>query len=501
LAAERAVLGSALLWGFEAVRAALPLDPDDFSLLGHRWMWSAVLALLDSGNAIDAVTLAAQMGATRLAEAGGPGALVEVVAGTPSGLNVASYAQIVRGMALRRRALDAAHRIARLAHADDLTTRQVVEGAFAALNSLAAAPDRPALTVAAALSSVYDRWLARSRELESREISSGLAASKLPGERLPAEPFGGPFGLPTGFESLDRITGGAFDLGVLMILVALPKTGKTTLALQIALATARRDIPVVYATYEMSVERLATRLWSIAAGVPEAALRDGRKLRSAQHESLVRALDALSRLPLLFVNTPIGGLASDVLAAEQRYGRKGLLVVDNILSAGAALAAENQAAQINNAVALLDGIKLRAGWAALGLAQQRDDYDKAAGVEKLRSLLRPSMFNIFGSKAPLRLGELVLGLYRPSVIEEQIAGFEDRQAAPPGHARLSMLANRYGPSDGSCLLRFEKSVPRFEEVPPSPPAPLPSAPYRGSGEGRPAARFPLAPVRGEGVGG
>lgn len=437
--AEEAVLGSVLLNASCIIEAA-PLAIDDFYLVRHQWIWAAMLGLADRGMAIDHLTVCVSLEESNLlAESGGAAYLISLINKTPSALDVSSYAAIVRKMALRRRLLDAAQEIARTAHAD-LDVGSLIGQSFGALEKIASISDRPIVTMESAISAEYDR---RQEAIRRRGDIGERTAD-----------------LPSGFVGFDKMTDYAYAPGVLAVIIALPKMGKTTIGLQIAIHAAQSGFPVLYATYEMAVSRLTTRAWAIEAGIPESAIREGRRLDDTREAALNQAMSDLAALPIQFVNTPIAQLQGDVVLAESRYGRKGLLVVDNINSAAAGGAGDNQAAQISDSLAVLDAIKLRTGFAILGLAHQRDDYNKEASMDKLRTLLRPNMFNSFGSRAPLRYGEIVVGLYRPDVIAEQVEGFSDPDV-PTGCARLYMLANRYGPSDRTTVLKFEQNIPRF----------------------------------------
>jgi replicative DNA helicase len=81
----------------------------DFYVLDHGAIFSAIAQLLGRGQPVDVVTVTAYMeqaSPARLASAGGPGYLAELVQNAPSTLHVDRYAQVVRERAHSRR-LDA----------------------------------------------------------------------------------------------------------------------------------------------------------------------------------------------------------------------------------------------------------------------------------------------------------------------------------------------------------------------------------------------------------
>lgn len=448
---EIALIG-ALLGGDAAWARQVKLDADDFYDERLGLYWKAIQSLADRNSGIDILTMQATLNG-RWEEAGGNELYFQLLTSAGAYMNMPTYAETIRNLAHRRRLLRAGQKIAALAgtppgvlEGEALSPREMTDRAYSLLDGIAVVSDRPVITMASAISAVWDARLAARARRGSTEV------------RVPD--------MPTGFTEIDMMTDFAFAPGVLMVIIALPKMGKTTLGLQISLEAAKHGYPVVYATYEMSVERLAMRAWAILSGIPETVIREGLNLSDEAEQKLVDAMDALAKLPIQFVNTPIDLLMNEVNMAEERYGAKGLLIVDNVNSAARVKADDNQSAQISDSLGKLDEIKLRSGFAVLGLAHQRDDYDKQASTERLKALLRPNLFNSFGSRAPMRYGELVMGLWRPEVISQQIAGFDDslgEDGTPNGAARMTMLATRYGPSDGTCKLLFNSKVPRFEK--------------------------------------
>ena len=102
----------------------------------------------------------------------------------------------------------------------------------------------------------------------------------------------------TGFDILDTITGGYQD-GQLISIVAVPKTGKSTLALYSALHVRSVGRRAMFFTFEMSAAEQEDRLVSMVSGVDYNAILDGtitqreidiiareHKLREYSHEGL-----------------------------------------------------------------------------------------------------------------------------------------------------------------------------------------------------------------------
>ncbi len=114
--AEQAVLGSLLIdnAAFEPVYGRI--GPEDFYLPGHRHIFEAIHSLLDEGFAADLVTLTERCRHRGTLEAiGGAAALVGLLDKTPSAANAEYYARLVADAAQRRRAIEAATALARVA--------------------------------------------------------------------------------------------------------------------------------------------------------------------------------------------------------------------------------------------------------------------------------------------------------------------------------------------------------------------------------------------------
>jgi replicative DNA helicase len=84
----------------------------------------------------------------------------------------------------------------------------------------------------------------------------------------------GLLGVPTGFPTMDAATGGLQD-GQLIVIVAPPKTGKSTLALQIAQNVHLADKKVMFQSFEMSNNEQLTRYDSQRARISHTRLING----------------------------------------------------------------------------------------------------------------------------------------------------------------------------------------------------------------------------------
>ncbi len=115
--AEEAVIGAILINPEAYYDVAQFLVGDDFYIHRHRWIWDAFTRLQEQRTPIDFLTVTEeldQMG--QLGEVGGPAYLTVLVNNVPTSLHAEAYGHVVEETAVRRRMLDAANQIAKMAY-------------------------------------------------------------------------------------------------------------------------------------------------------------------------------------------------------------------------------------------------------------------------------------------------------------------------------------------------------------------------------------------------
>ncbi len=305
LEAEQSVLGAVLL--SDTALPALIIDerlqPEDFYREAHGLIFQAMLDLHTVGEPVDALTLVEHLKQAGLLENVGGRAAVDLLAGSvPAVGNVRQYARIVRENAMLRRLLRASYEIQARVHSHEAPPRELVDLA-----------ERSILEVA------HD-----DRRKDFRAIHDLLSAELDKLEQLSAHGTS-ITGTPSGFEDLDRITGG-FQPGNLIILAARPGMGKCLAgsALVYDPATgARRRIDEIVAAAERgeSVEVAAVgpdlklRVAPVSAG-----LRSGVQRVYRLRTRLGRRVDATANHPLLTLEgwRKLGELEAGVRIAVPR---------------------------------------------------------------------------------------------------------------------------------------------------------------------------------------
>src|SRR5713101_4678291 len=239
LDAERSVLGAILLDNHALNAAIENLRAEDFFLDQHRRVFTQMIALGESQQAIDLVTLTEELHRRGdLEAAGGAPYLASLADGMPRVSNIEHYARIVKEKAILRN----------LIHVGLLPIKDIVRDNFERLEKIFR---------------------------EGKSIT----------------------GIATGYVELDKLTSG-LQPSELLILAARPSQGKTALALNLAENIAiRAGQPVAVFSLEMSKESLLQRLVASVAQIDAHKFRTGHLSRE-DWRRMTEALGTISSSPI-----------------------------------------------------------------------------------------------------------------------------------------------------------------------------------------------------------
>jgi replicative DNA helicase len=251
--------------------------------------------------------------------------------------------------------------------------------------------------------------------------------------------------VPSGFPSLDRILGGGFRRQDLIVLGGDIGSGKSALALGIALRVARQGLPVTLLSGEMGEERLRERALAIEGKAAVDELRQGG-LSEETRAAVGAAAVGQRSLPLLLRSLVEPGF-TEIESALDVLPRRHLVVVDylQLLQPPGVARQEDRAA---TAIRWLKALAVRLDVAVLAVAQlplHRGD----------RPDPRPTLDDLGGRGAVKQHADIVLGLYREEMYRPG-QGME-------GATELIVLKNRSGPT-GFVDLYFHPRWLRFEDL-------------------------------------
>lgn len=228
--------------------------------------------------------------------------------------------------------------------------------------------------------------------------------------------------VPTGFPSLDRMLGGGLRRQDLVVLGGDVGSGKSALALAMAVRAALSGVPTLFLSGEMTPERVLERALALEGRAPVDDLRQGR-LDAATRAAVGAAAVRLRDIPLL-------------------------LVVDSLQLMPSPRPAPRLAERIALAVRALKGLAVERNLAVLALAQlprHRPDRPDPG----------PALDDFVALGAIKQNADLVLGLYREEMYRPA-QGLE-------GATELIVAKNRNGPT-GFVDLFFYPRILRFEDM-------------------------------------
>jgi replicative DNA helicase len=249
--------------------------------------------------------------------------------------------------------------------------------------------------------------------------------------------------VPTGFPTLDGLLGGGLRLGDLVVLGGDVGTGKSALALAIALRAAEAGRAVTFLTGEMAPERVQERVLAMEGRASIEALRSGHideVTRASLGAVALRRSFTVPKVRYL----PEGG--ADAWQQEWLEDEKTeLLVVDSLQQINGTYSLEE-----NNARAILTLKKLAMESNAAILLTAH-----LPGLPRGRENMRPQLDDFGAMGAVKQLADVVLGLFREEVYQ-RVVGQE-------GAAELSILKNRHGQSSYIDLYFYREWL-RFEDM-------------------------------------
>ncbi len=417
---EEALIGAVLInpGAFSEVQALV--SEEDFYIHRHRWIWEAFGELNARRTAMDFLTVSEALDQSgRLGEIGGPAYLTALMAAVPSSMHAESYAQLVAEHAIRRRMLEAANQIARLAYQESLAAETAL-----------AESERAVFNVSRRIALHDLRPLGKIVGGLYNQIEGAAQSESLPG-------------IPTGFIDLDHLLGGMQPADFLVV-AARPGMGKTSFLLDIARSAAKAGKRVAIFSLEMSGDQLGYRLLAQETGIDSQRLRSG-KLNNEEWQRLAQGIETLAALPVLVDDTsaltPIQ-LRSRCQRLKADHGLD-LVVLDylQLMSGGGRFPSrQEEVSHISRQVkALAKDLNLpvlAAAQLSRAVEQRNDKHPMLSDLRESGSIEQDS--------------DAVIFLYRS-------------EGAQPGLVEANLAKHRNGPT-GSIKLIFQPDQTRFQNA-------------------------------------
>ena len=296
--AERGVLGSILISPHYCDDVMLVIKASDFHVEGHAALFEHMVALHESGKAVDPTLLVDRLRSSgQLESVGGIAYLAELQVAVPTAANAKYYAEIVRQKSIYRSLIVSGTRIVTNAYEQEIEADELLsqsEQEMFAILELRGGDEQ--LSLADILKGVMGR------------IDARMSGAQLEGST------------ETGFSDFDNMTGGLHP-GELIILAARPSMGKTALALNIAeYVSIELSKAVLFVSLEMSSLELGDRLLCSRAEVNGQKLRNGL-INNDERRKLFDKAGEISQAPLIVDDSP-SRRVSEIAAVARRLKRK-----------------------------------------------------------------------------------------------------------------------------------------------------------------------------------
>jgi replicative DNA helicase len=413
--AEQSVIGS-LLRDNSAVDNIGDLGPGHFLRQDHREIFAEILRQIAGGQSCDVISVGSAL--PKIVDV--MRYLNDMAQSCPSAATIGRHVDVVRDRALRRGLLAASLDITEMAY--NPGARDAGEILDAAQSALAS--------------------LGESRAVREPERASDamIAHCKVLDGRVEREYTG----IPTGFRDLDEILTGGPNRGALVILGARPSMGKTALALNIALTTARKH-GVLVLSMEMTKGELLDRSLAVLGRIPLGAVIRG-DMNAQDWSRFTEANLELTGMNLHLDDQPALTLL-DVRSKARLVKRKhglDLLVVDYLqLMSGPG---DNRNSQIEEISRGLKALAKELNIVVLALSQ----LSRAAA-----NRARPQLSDLRDSGAIEQDADIVLFVHREEV--------DNPQTHMRDLADLFVAKNRQGRID-DVLLTYQGQYTRFGDA-------------------------------------
>jgi hypothetical protein len=135
-------------------------------------------------------------------------------------------------------------------------------------------------------------------------------------------------GVPTGFAKIDEATAG-LQGGQLITVIAPPKTGKSQIALQMAINVHKAGMVPMFQSFEMNNHEQSQRHDAMRANVSNARLRRG-KLQTTEEDRYLQMLDYMKQAHPFHLVDAVNGLTIDSLMAKAEQLNPDILFVDGV---------------------------------------------------------------------------------------------------------------------------------------------------------------------------
>ena len=429
--AEQSVLGAIFIDEGKLVFVREYIEAEDFFRHAHRLIFTAMVALSERNEAIDATTMRNYLANHGDLDAiGGLAYLAEVINSVPTSANAEYYAKIVAEKSNLRKLIDRLTDSVNQAYegADDADT--IIANAEKALIDVSEGASRSGFKrIDDVLNLNFENLEARSQQ--TSDIT----------------------GIASGYPALDNMTTG-FHEEELIILAARPAVGKTAFALNVAQNIGTKlGLTVAIFSLEMGAESLVDRMLAAEGVINSRSIRTGQ-LTDEEWQKLMIAQSNLARASIYIDDTPgirITEIRSRARKLAQETGNLGLVLIDylQLITGNGRESRQQEVSEISRQLKIL-AKELKVP--VIALSQLSRSIEQRQDKKPMLSDLRES-----GSIE--QDADIVAFLHR----EDYYHNGEEEGGIPNNTVEVIIEKNRSG-ARGSVELMFQKEYNKFSSI-------------------------------------
>ncbi len=428
--AEMAVLGSILVDKEMLGEVGQLVRPGDFYAHVHESIFAVLVYLFERDEPIDKITVSEELRQRgTLERVGGVPYISSLMDTVQSAASARYYATIVHEKAALRALIGAGTQVTKLGYEGE--------------EDVAASLDRAQQLIYAIGEERGTKEFKPVRDLLKEAFDSIDHLYHQRGDRI---------GLTSGFPDIDAMTTG-FQPGNFIIVAARPGMGKTSFALNMAVAAARDSgQPVAFFSLEMSNNELIQRLICSEARISMNDMRRGN-IKPHQWESISRAMEGLDQLPIYLDD--VGSLSVSDLRNRCRVlkksaaGNLGAIFVDYLQLMRPAVTSRNvnRNEELSDICRTLKVTAKELSVPIVALAQLNRAVESRSDTGK-----RPMLSDLRDSGSIEQESDVVAFLFRE--------GYYKTECPDPELTEFIIAKHRNGPT-GMVRLRFQREFTLF----------------------------------------
>ncbi len=425
--AEEALIGAVLIDQEVFLDVSQFLDSENFFIVRNQWIWEAFQHLSETRQPIDLVTVTETLSNRgQLDEVGGQAYLISLINQAPNAFHAELYGRIIEQNAIRRRMLEAANEIARLAYSQDQSVDTVVDEAEKAIFNVS---ERRIKRDLVPIREVVREYYDRIDELAKRPDDI--------------------YGVPTGLIDVDSLLGG-LQKSDLLIIAGRPGMGKTGFLLgTMRNAALVHKKHVAMFSMEMSNEQLLQRMIAMDTRIDTQRLRSGQ-LNDNEWDIFFQSLETYDNAMIFLDDTPAItplSLRTKCRRLHLEFGLD-LIIVDYLQLMSGDYRGDNRVQEVANISRNMKVLARELNVPVLTAAQL------SRAVEH-RPDKRPQLSDLRESGSLEQDADIVMFIHRNPLSEME----EDRNKA-----ELIVAKHRNGPTHPGIGLVFIEELAKFENA-------------------------------------